>query len=221
MEQLELAAEKRMVTGKQVKQLRAQGIIPAVVFSHKIGSIPIQVQEKELRATLGHAGTNRLIAIQIAGEKKPYMVLAREVQRNPIKGSFVHVDFQAVVMTEKIRTSVTLNFVNESPAVRSGDGMLLYNLDSIEVESLPSDLLSTIDVDLSVLEAVDDVVQVKDVVLPSTLTVLSNPDDTIVRVSRLAAEEEEEEEVVEEEIGEADEVEVIRKGKGEEEGEGE
>ena len=216
MEQLELAAEKRMVTGKQVKQLRNQGVIPAIVFGHTIGSIPIQVEEKELRAVLGRAGTNRLITIKIAGEKKPRMVLAREVQRNPIKGSFLHVDFQAVVMTEKIRTNVTLNFVNESPAVRNSEGMLLHNLDSIEVESLPSDLLASIDVDLSVLEAVDDVIHVKDIVLPSTLTVLSNPDDPIVRVARLAVATAEEGEL-EAEPGDVDKVEVIRKGKAEEE----
>jgi len=215
MEQLELVAEKRAVTGKQVKQLRARGIIPAVVFSHKIGSIPIQVAEKELRTVLGHAGRNRLIAIKIAGETQPTMVLAREVQRNPIKGWFLHVDFQAVVMTEKIRTNVTLNFVNESPAVRNSEGMLLHSLDSIEVESLPSDLLQSIDVDVSVLGAVDDVIHVKDVVLPSTLTVLSNPDEVIVRVARLATAAAEGE-APEGQVAGVAEVEVIRRVKTEE-----
>ncbi|MCJ7825131.1 MAG: 50S ribosomal protein L25, partial [Anaerolineales bacterium] len=149
MEQVELVAERRVVKGKQVKQLRNNGVIPSVVYGHEIGSIPIQIPEKPLRMALAVAGTNRLIALNIQGDKKPTLVLAREVQRDVIKGTFLHVDFQAVVMTEKIGTDLRLNFINRSPAVVDGSGMLLYNLDTIEIECLPADLISSIDVDLS------------------------------------------------------------------------
>ena len=171
---------------------------------------------------LAVAGTNRLIALNIQGDKKPTLVLAREVQRDVIKGTFLHVDFQAVVMTEKIDTDLRLNFINQSPAVVDGSGMLLYNLDTIQIECLPADLISSIDVDLSLLAAVDDSVYVKALTLPSTITVLSNPEEMIVRVAHLieVEEEEEEEELeelgLEEEVPEAGEVEVIRKGKEEE-----
>ena len=221
MEQLELAVEKRVVKGKRVKQLRNVDVIPGVVYGHEIGSIAIQIPEKELRMVLTVAGTNRLIALSIQGEKKSTPVLAREVQRDSIKGTFLHVDFQAVVMTEKIRTSVRLNFINQSPAVSDGSGMLLYSLDTIDVESLPTDLISSIDIDLSVLKAVDDSIYIKDLTLPSTTTIMSSPDELIVRVSHIVEEVEEEveeEEVtLEEEASEAGEIEVIRKGKAEEE----
>ena len=218
MEQLELAAEKRVVKGKQVKQLRNADVIPGVVYGHEIGSIAIQIPEKQLRMVLTVAGTNRLIALNIQGEKDPTLVLAREVQRDSLRGTFLHVDFQAVVMTEKIGTSVRLNFINQSPAVMDGSGMLLSNLDTIDVECLPTDLISAIDVDLSPLVAVDDIIYVKDLIVPSTTTVLSNPDEMVVRISHLIEIVEEEEEVIEEEEApETGDVEVIRKGKAEEE----
>ena len=218
MEQLELAAEKRVVKGKQVKQLRNADVIPGVVYGHEIGSIAIQIPEKQLRMVLTVAGTNRLISLNIQGEKEPNLVLAREVQRDVLRGTFLHVDFQAVVMTEKIGTSVRLNFINQSPAVVDGSGMLLSNLDTIDVECLPTDLISAIDVDLSPLVAVDDIIYVKDLIVPSTITVLSNPDEMVVRISHLIEIVEEEEEVIEEEEApETGDVEVIRKGKAEEE----
>jgi large subunit ribosomal protein L25 len=214
MEQLELNVEKRVITGKQVRHLRSAGIIPAVVFGHEIGAMSVQIPEKPLRAMLGKAGTNRLISLKIEGEKKPTLALVRDVQRDSISGAFTHVDFQAVVMTEKIRTTVRFSFVHDSPAVLSGLGMLLHGLDEVEIECLPGDLISTIEVDLAALQEVDDAIHVNDLLVPSSITVLTNPEDTVVRVNRII-------EVVEEEAAETAEktgdVEVIRKGKGEEE----
>lgn len=215
MEQLELNAEKRAVIGKQVKQLRNEGIIPAVVFGHEVGSIAIQIPERLLRTVLSKSGTNRLISLKIGGQKKPTPVLVREVQRDSLSGAFTHVDFQAVVMTEKIRTTVRFNFVNESPTVRTGLGMLLYGLDELEIECLPGDLISSVEVDLSALQELDDAVRVSDLHVPSTVTILSNPEETVVRVSRIVEVVEEVPE--EEEVEETGDVEVIRKGKAEEE----
>jgi len=214
MEQLELNVEKRALIGKQVKQLRDQGIIPAVVFGHEIGSLAIQVPEKPLRMVLGRAGTNRLISLKIEGQKQPTLALVREVQRDVLKGTFMHVDFQAVVMTEKIRTAVPVHLVNDSPAVLSGMGMLLHDLDEIEVECLPGDLISHIGVDLSVLVQLDDAIFVKDLQVPPNVTVLNDPDDMVVHVARIVEAVAEEAEAAPETTGE---VEVVRKGKVEEE----
>jgi large subunit ribosomal protein L25 len=214
MEQLELNVEKRVVTGKQVRHLRSAGIIPAVVFGHEIGAMAVQIPEKPLRAILGKAGTNRLISLKIEGQKKSTLALVREVQRDSLTGAFTHVDFQAVVMTEKIRTTVRFSFVNDSPVVLSGLGMLLHGLDEVEIECLPGDLISSIEVDLAALKEIDDAIHVKDLQVPSSITVHTNPEDTVVRVTRII-------ETVEVEAAEAAEktgdVEVIRKGKGEEE----
>ncbi len=213
MEQLELNVEKRTIVGKQVKQLRDKGIIPAVVFGHEIGSLAIQAPEKALRTVLSRAGTNHLIALKVQGQKKPTLALVRDVQRDVIKGTVTHVDFQAVVMTEKIRTTVPVHFVSDSPAVLSGLGMLLHDLDEIEIECLPGDLISHIDVDLSALKDLDDAVHVKDLHVPPTVAILNDPEDMVVHVARIVEAAEELEAAPEE----AGEVEVVRKGKAEEE----
>ena len=135
MEQLQLSVEKRVVTGKEVRHLRKNGLIPAVVFGHAMESTAIQVAEKELRAVLARGGSNRLISLKIEGQGKPMLALAREVQRHPLTAAIQHVDFQAVVMTEKLRTSVSLAFVSQSPAVIDGTGMLIHNLRSNRLAS--------------------------------------------------------------------------------------
>lgn len=213
MDQLELNVEKRTVVGKQVKQLRNKGMVPAVVFGHEIGSLAIQVPEKALRLVLSRAGMNRLIALKVPGQRKPTLALVRDVQRDVLKGTVIHVDLQAVVMTEKIRTTVPVHLVNDSPAVLTGIGMLLHDLDEIEIECLPGDLISHIDVDLSLLKDLDDAVYVKDLQSPPAVTILNDPEDMVVHVARIVEAAEELEAAPEE----AGEVEVVRKGKAEEE----
>lgn len=212
MDRLELSAEKRQVIGKRVKHLRRENWVPAVVFGKAIESIPIQLPEKALRAVLSVSGGNRLISLHIKGQRKPIIALAREVQRDVLTSNIKHVDFQAVVMTEKIRTSVGLSFVNESPIVASGAAMLLHNLDSVEIECLPADLISSIEVDLSRLEKIDDSIYVSDLEVPSAVAILTHPEELVVRAVHMVeiAEEEEEEEILEQE---EEEVEVIRRGR--------
>jgi large subunit ribosomal protein L25 len=216
MEQLQLSADKRVVTGKEVRHLRKNGLIPAVVFGHAVESTAIQVAEKDLRAVLARGGSNRLISLEIEGQGQHTLALAREVQRHPLTAAILHVDFQAVVMTEKLRTSVGLAFVNQSPAVIDGSGMLIHNLDEVEIECLPADLISTIEVDLSGLQKIDDTIHVRDLTVSANVKILTAPEDMIVRVVHVT-EIEAEEEAAE---APAAEVEVIRKGKvGEEEAE--
>jgi len=235
VEQLELQVEKRTVIGKQVKQLRRQGIIPAVLYGPRIESVPIQADARELRRILMQSGMNRLIALKIDGESKPRMALVREVQRDPVTREVLHVDFYEVVMTEKVRADVALVLVGESPAVEQGKGVLLHGISTVEIECLPGDLIQSIEVDISGLAEIDQAIFVKDLVVPEAVQVLTDGDELVVKVEpvTLAEEEEEEEMVV------PAEVEVIAKGKmakeaierieeaaeeeevGEEEGEGE
>jgi len=207
MERVELKAEKRTVLGKKVKRLRREGIIPAVLYGHKIESMPLQVEERELRRVLSQAGEHRLIELKIGRSRKPHMVLARDVQWDVITGRPLHVDFYAVVMTEKITTAVPLVLVGEAPATEHGDVVLLQNLDEVEIECLPSDLIEAIEVDVSGLEEVDQAIYVRDLQLPPAVEILTDPDEIVARVGWAAPEE------VKEEVPEApEEVEVIAKG---------
>ena len=162
MGQLELTAEKRVIIGKHVKQIRKQGLVPAVVFGHAIEPMSIQIPAKELRLAMAGRGGSHLISLKIEGQDQPVLALPREIQRDVLTAAIQHIDFQAVVMTEKIRTEASLTFVGQSPAVLEGTGVLFHNMDSVEMECLPGDLINSIQVDLSGLAQIDDTIHVRD-----------------------------------------------------------
>ncbi len=215
MEQIELKAEKRTVTGKRVKGLRREGIIPAVLYGPKTGPIPIQCDGWELQRILARAGGTNLISLRIDDAGKPKMALAREVQRDVITNALCHVDFYQVVMTEKVTAEVNIILIGQPPAVQQKEFMLLQGADSVEIECLPGDLIHSIEVDISNL-GIDDVLYVKDLQVPDNITILTDGDELVAKIQRLRLAVEEEE--VEEEVVEMapEEVEVIAKGKVEE-----
>jgi large subunit ribosomal protein L25 len=217
MEQIELKAEPREVLGKHVKQVRAQGYVPAVLYGSKIKATPIQVESKTLHKVLARAGGNTLIALQI-GRKKPVLTLAREVQRDILRHDILHVDFYQVVMTEKITAEVPLVLTGEAPAVREHGGILVHGLDTVEVQCLPGDLPSSIEIDLAPLTDFNDMLTIADLPVPPSVTILSEPESVIARIEapRMV---EEEEVVVEEEILVPAEPELVGKKEPEEEAE--
>jgi large subunit ribosomal protein L25 len=181
MEQIDLNAEVRTGVGKQVGRIRAQGYVPAVVYGSHYAATPIQVEARALQKALARAGGNTLIRLQIA-EREPVAVLAREVQRDTLKHNIIHVDFQQVVMTEKITAEVPLRLVGEAPAVRDLGGILVHGIDRLEVSCLPGDLPQAIDVDLSQLTRLHDSIAVSSLQLPPSITVLSEPETVIARI---------------------------------------
>jgi large subunit ribosomal protein L25 len=211
MEQIELKTQKREVLGKKVKSLRREGLVPAVLYGHETDSISLQVEERELNRVLAQAGEHRLIALRIGRARKPQMALTRDVQWDVITGRPLHVDFYAVVMTEKITTAVPLVLVGEAPAADRAGVILLQGLDEVEIECLPGDLIETIEVDVGELEEVDQAISIGDLQLPPTVDILTDPEEIVARVAWAAAEEVEEEEEVVPVMPE--EVEVIAKGK--------
>jgi large subunit ribosomal protein L25 len=216
MEQIELKAEPRTLTGRQVKRLRAEGYVPAVVYGSQVETAPIQVEGKTLHRVLAKAGGNTLISLQI-GKKKPVLTLAREIQRDIIRHHILHVDFYQVIMTEKITAEIPLVLTGEAPAVEEG-GILVHGLNTVEVQCLPADLPSALEVDLSSLAEFNDLVAVTDLQVPSSVTILSDPESVIARIEapRIV---EEEEEVLEEEVEVSAEPELVGKAEPEEEAE--
>jgi large subunit ribosomal protein L25 len=208
MAELVLNAKPRSVIGKAVKALRRQGWIPAVLYGRHISPLPIQVEGRELQRVLSQArGGARLITLQVDGET--HLALIREVQREPIRREILHVDFQAIEMTEKIRVEVPVIFKGASPAVERGEGVLVHGLTHVEIECLPKDLIEAITVDLSVLDRVDAAIYVRDLQAPPGVTIVSDPDELIALVTAPAAEAIEEAPLP----AEAPEVEVIGRGK--------
>jgi large subunit ribosomal protein L25 len=143
--------------------------------------------------------------------------LTREVQRDPIKGVIQHIDFYEVSMTEKITAEVRIICVGEPADVKTGAGVLLQEMNALDIRCLPTDLIESVSVDVSGL-AIDGVIRVRDIQVPQGIEVMDEPDEEVVRVTRFVEAKEEEEAPA----AETAEVEVIEKGKKEEEeGEGE
>jgi large subunit ribosomal protein L25 len=209
-DQISLAAEVRNAVGSGVKALRRAGKVPAVVYGHNIEAVSIQLDAREVSNTLRKAGRNTLITLSVPGGA-PRMVLTREVQRDPIRRTIQHIDFYEVNMAEKITASVRVICVGEPEDVKSGIGVLLQERDTLDIEALPSDLIESVTIDISQMK-VDDVVRVKDVVIPPGIKFLEDDNEDVVRVTRFV-----EAKIEEEVTGETAEVEVIEKGKKEEE----
>lgn len=193
MDALELKAEVRSTTGKGLGQLRRQGFVPAVVYGKGVEADPIQIDAKVLRKVLAQAGTHQLIALQI-GSKKPRMTLARDIQIDAVKHNVVHVDFYAVNMREKVTAEVPLVFVGVSPAVKDLNGILVHSLSEVEIECLPADLISSIEVNVEGLTELDSMLTVADLVVPSSITILSDPESLVAKVEPPRLEEALEEE---------------------------
>ena len=214
-EQVELRAEKRKVLGKQVKQLRLQGWVPAVMYGRDFDSVTLRFEMRRLRQVLSQVGGSQLVSIKIKGIRQPETALVRDVQRDPIKGTLLHVDFYRVEMTERLTAEVPLEMVGASPVVGLSEGILLHGISVIEVECLPGDLVDVIEVDLADLVEIGQALYVRDMAIPASIKVLTDPDEMIVHVVPVK-EEEEEEEVEEEEVLEAEEVEVITEARAKE-----
>lgn len=215
MEQIELSVAPRTIKGKEVSGLRRSGVVPAVLYGRHTAPVSLQANGRELMRVLMKAGSSRLVTLNVEGEAAPRMALVREVQREPIRGDLWHVDFYGVSMTEKITLAIRVRFDGVSPAAALNEGVLTYGNDSVEIECLPGDLIDSLVVDLTRLAKVGDVVHVSDLKVPETVKILSNPDDLVVRVTRLAAEEAADAAAA----VTSTEPEVIKKGKTDEEGE--
>lgn len=211
MEKLVIAAEKRTVVGKKVGALRREGKLPGVIYGHKIEPTAIVMDLKEATRVLSMATSSSLLTIELDGKEQS--VLIREGQRDHLKNRFLHVDFQVVSLTEKIRAEVNIEITGTAPAVKDFGGVVVEGLNSVHVEALPTDLPERVTVDISGLNEIGDSILVKDIKFSSNVEVLTPEDEMVVLITSPAAEVEEEAEELEEGL----EPEVIEKGKKEEE----
>jgi large subunit ribosomal protein L25 len=215
MREIVLQANVRSAVGKGLHALRTSGRIPAVLYGPGVDAIPIELEAKTTAQVLNSLTGSTLVRLDV--DKKKYSVLLRDVQRNSIRRTILHADFYAVPSDREIRVRVPLQLTGESPAVNDFGGILVHTLADLEVECLPKDLVSEIEVDISRIESIGDSIAIKDIVLPPGIKVLVDADETIVTVTAQMAEEEEVPVVAAGAV--TGEVEVIEKGKKLEEGE--
>lgn len=211
MEKVVIHATKRTVIGKQVSVLRRDAKLPGVIYGHKIDPIAITMELKESTRVLNNTTSSSVITIDLEGVE--YAALVREKQRDVMKNRFIHIDFQAVSQTEKIRAEVNIEVVGLSPAVKDYNGVVVEGITRVSVEALPKNLPERFVVDLSNLKKIGDSISLRDIVIPDGVEFLDSLDETIISINNPAAEEIDE--VVADEEG--TEPEIIEKGKKDEE----
>lgn len=178
MEKTVLKATPRDVTGKKVKALRRQGLLPAVIYGHHVEPIVISLPAHETGLTLSRVSSSQLVTIEVDGKEYPSLV--REKQRDYIRGKLTHVDFLAVSLDEKIRASVRIELTGSSGAVKDLNAVLVTGLTELEVEALPNDLPEKFVADLSALAKIGDAIHVSDVPVADKVLILSSADEMIV-----------------------------------------
>jgi large subunit ribosomal protein L25 len=178
--ELKLTAEKREANGKgAARKLRAAGRVPAVLYGHDLEPVPLSVDARELFHILhGSAGSNVLVDLVVNGDE--HLALPREIQRDHVRGRYLHVDFLAIRRDQKVTVSVPVHVVGESPGVKAG-GVLEHHLWELEVECLPGDVPDGIDAEVSELQ-VGDSLKVGDLTPPAGVTVLNPPDESVLSV---------------------------------------
>ena len=200
MENLTLSTTNRSVLGKKTRFLRRQSITPAHLFGHNLSSLALQCDTAELQLIITKAGTAKPISLEIEGDKRPRPVFIREIQRDVLTGQLLHVDFYQVKETEKIKVNIPIVFVGEAPAMKERGNFLTHGITHLSIECLPGEVPPRIEVDLSHLEKTEQVIYVKDIILRPAITVITEPDQLMVKVSEARVEKVEE--AVEEEVAE-------------------
>ena len=145
-----LKATQRKILGRKVNNLRKKGEIPAVLYGPGFDTAVLTVFKKVFDNIYKEAGESSLVQLEVGAEKTP--VLIRGVQRHPLSGEAIHVDFYQPRLDEKIKIMVPVHFQGEAPAVKDFEGTLIQNVNEVEVSALPQDLPSEIAVDVSVLK---------------------------------------------------------------------
>jgi large subunit ribosomal protein L25 len=212
MTELVLKAERRTVKGKQVKALRRDGILPGVVYGPASEPTAIQMNTREATRVLRTIKGTQLIDLVIDGVTKP--VLLQDLERHAIRGDFEHVDLYAPDMDKPLKVYIPINLTGQSFAVNSLSGVLVRGITELHIEVFPRDLIANVVVDITALQAIGQSILVKDVSVPDTVKVLDDPDTMLARVTYQSKEEDLSAAPT---VATAD-VEVVEKGKKDEEG---
>ena len=179
MPDIALAAEVRAERGSSSsRRTRTDGRIPAVIYGHGIEPVAVTIDARELRSALNaQSGGSVLFNVNVG--KDQHLVIAREVQRHPIRNTVAHVDFQVVRRDEIISASVTITLVGETTKVTRAGGIVEHALLNLPIHGKPADIPSSIEVDVEQLE-VGMAIRVADLKLPAGVTADVDPETPVV-----------------------------------------
>lgn len=184
-----LIAQKREIVGRKVKKLHIQGLVPANIYGKGMESLSLQINNNNFLKSYGNASESTLFYLQIEGEKGERPVLVRQVTIHPVSGQVVHIDLNQVNLKEKVKTAVAIRLTGESPAEKEGLGVLVQQLDDLEVEGLPTDIPEFISVSVAGLVELDQAILVSDLILSKEVEVLTEKDLIVAKITPMAKEE--------------------------------
>ena len=199
-EAVSLELEPRELTGKKVRRLRREGIIPVHLYGQGVESRALQCEAPKLIQVLSRAGGNTPITITIRGEGGSQLAFAREIQWDPRRDDLTHVDFLVAEATRAVSAQVPIVLIGESLWARSSGGTVMQQLRNVDVEALPLEMPAQIEVDLAVLTEAAGVIRAGDLAFAANVNLLTDPDEVVVRIEaarvevELVAEDEAEEE---------------------------
>lgn len=208
-----LTATARETFGKRLAAARAEGLLPVVIYGRKQEATSLFVNTKEFKKAWKEAGESTVV--QLEAPDAEHDVIIHDVAWDPVTGEPIHVDLYAVEKDKPIEVDVELVFEGVAPAVKDLGGTLVKVLHELTIKALPRNLPHNLIVDISKLETLESQILVKDVVLPTGVSVLNDPEEVVAAVTAVQAEPEE---PAAETMTIAD-IEVEKKGKQEEEGE--
>ncbi len=195
-----LNASKREIKNRgYLNQLKRDGQVPAVIYGKGDDTIPLTLQQRQLTRAFNLHGSRGLFSLEVEGESKPMMALIREIQRNPVSGQLIHLDFLSVSLDEKINSNVGVLLSGEEEIIKKG-AILQSGLKEVEVLCFPQDLPEYLGADISSLE-IGDVLHVTDLTLPEGVEMLTDAESVIASIlapSKAVDEEEEVEEAIDE-----------------------
>ena len=186
---MKLSVKKREIHGKKVKSLRAQGLVPAVIYGKHVKAESISCVKNDLLKVYRTAWYST--PVELTGDVD-HLVLINSLQLDPVSDEIISADFLAVSRTEKVAAKIPVVTFGESQLEKLNEGKIMLIKDEVEVEAFPQDLPSKFEVDISVLETVNDVFFVKDLKVSDKVTILDDPELPILTVSVLEDESAEE-----------------------------
>lgn len=179
-----LALENRETMGRAVRQLRRDGMVPAVIHDHGKASVHVQAPYIDMYKVYRNAGKHHPVDLTVDGKK--YLALIKDATFEPRKNQLRHVVFNAINRNQKVTAEIPVVFTGDAEAEKAGY-MILRQIDNVEVESVPSKLPNELPVDITQLKALGDKLHVSDIAIPAGVTLLTEPEHAVAVVEESAA----------------------------------
>jgi large subunit ribosomal protein L25 len=179
---VEIELNPRELMGKKAGRLRRAGIVPVHLYGPGMEPRALQCNASQLIRVLATAGGATPIHITIQGEPGNHLAFAREIQWNPKRDDLLHVDLLAADISRPVTAQVPIVLIGESAGARTVSGTVMHQLRTVEIQALPLEMPSEIELDISVMEEPDSVIRVSDLPIPENATLLSDVEDLVVRI---------------------------------------